>query len=114
MIGKLEKNGLAYKASNNDVNFAVTRTMFESFYGEPRFKPSMTQRQLVDAGFLGRKAGRGYYRYDGSPMPEAQQDADLGRRIFERVLTMLINALISCAVFFPIFKLIFRRTPEGA
>ncbi len=30
------------------------------------------------------------------------------------VLTMLINALISCAVFFPIFKLIFRRTPDGA
>lgn len=75
----------------NDVNFAVTRTMFESFYGEPRYKPSLTQKQLVDAGFLGRKAGRGYYRYDGSPMPEPRQDADLGRRIFERVLTMLIN-----------------------
>ena len=54
--------------------------MFESFYGEPRYKPSLTQKQLVDAGYLGRKAGRGYYRYDGSPMPEAQQDADLGRR----------------------------------
>jgi 3-hydroxybutyryl-CoA dehydrogenase len=75
----------------NDVNFAVTRSMFESFYGEPRYKPSLTQKQLVDAGYLGRKAGRGYYRYDGTPMPEARQDADLGRRIFERVLTMLIN-----------------------
>ena len=38
----------------NDVNFAVTRSMFESFYGEPRYKPSLTQKQLVDAGYLGQ------------------------------------------------------------
>ena len=75
----------------NDVNFAVTRTMYESSFWEPRYKPSLTQKQLVDAGFLGRKSGRGYYRYDGSAMPAATTDAALGKRVFERILAMLIN-----------------------
>ena len=75
----------------NDVNFAVTRTMYESSFWEPRYKPSLTQQQLVDAGFLGRKSGRGYYLYDGSAMPFATKDPVLGQRIFERVLAMLIN-----------------------
>jgi 3-hydroxybutyryl-CoA dehydrogenase len=53
---------------------------------------SVTQKRLVDAGFLGRKAGRGYYAYDdGVPLPEPVKDNALGARIFERVLSMLIN-----------------------
>ncbi len=75
----------------NDVNFAVTRTMFESSFWEPRYKPSLTQKRLVDAGFLGRKSGRGYYRYDGSAMPDPAKDVGVGRTVFERVLAMLIN-----------------------
>ena len=75
----------------NDINFAVTRTMYESSFWEPRYKPSLTQKQLVDAGFFGRKSGRGYYRYDGSAMPAPTKDAALGARILERVLPMLIN-----------------------
>ena len=75
----------------NDVNFAVTRSMYESSFWEPRYKPSVTQKQLVDAGFFGRKSGRGFYRYDGSAMPEPARDAAVGRQIFERVLAMLIN-----------------------
>ena len=75
----------------NDVNFAVTRTMFESSFWEPRYKPSLTQKRLVDAGFLGRKSGRGYYHYDGSAMPDPAKDVGVGRTVFERVLAMLIN-----------------------
>jgi 3-hydroxybutyryl-CoA dehydrogenase len=76
----------------NDVNFAVTSTMFESCFWEPRYRPSITQKRLVDAGFLGRKAGRGYYAYDdGVPPPEPLKDNALGGRIFERILSMLIN-----------------------
>jgi 3-hydroxybutyryl-CoA dehydrogenase len=75
----------------NDVNFAVTRTMFESMFWEPRYKPSLTQKRLVEAGFLGRKSGRGFYRYDGTPLPEATQDRALGAQIFDRILAMLIN-----------------------
>jgi 3-hydroxybutyryl-CoA dehydrogenase len=76
----------------NDVNFAVTSTMFESCFWEPRYRPSLTQKRLVEAGFLGRKSGRGYYAYDdGVAQPEPVKDPALGRRIFERVLSMLIN-----------------------
>jgi 3-hydroxybutyryl-CoA dehydrogenase len=76
----------------NDINFAVTSTMFESMFWEPRYKPSLTQKRLTDAGHLGRKTGRGYYRYDnGATMPEPTRDRPLGTAIFERVLAMLIN-----------------------
>ena len=75
----------------NDVNFAVTNSMFESFFWEPRYKPSLTQKRLVEAGFLGRKAGRGFYRHDGSPVPEPHKDPALARTVFERILAMLIN-----------------------
>jgi 3-hydroxybutyryl-CoA dehydrogenase len=47
----------------HDVNYAVTRSVFDAFYGDPRFKPSLRQLELVEAGFLGRKTGRGFYKY---------------------------------------------------
>jgi 3-hydroxybutyryl-CoA dehydrogenase len=76
----------------NDVNYAVTRTVFESMFNDPRYKPSLTQQRLVDAGFLGRKSGRGYYDYkDGASRPEPNKDPALGLLIFERILAMLIN-----------------------
>jgi 3-hydroxybutyryl-CoA dehydrogenase len=47
----------------NDVNYAVTRSVFEAFAYDRRFAPSLLQLELVDAGRLGRKSGRGYYAY---------------------------------------------------
>ncbi len=75
----------------NDVNYAATRSIFESMYYEPRYRPSLTQRRLVDAGLLGRKSGRGYYRYDGTARPEPSRDRTLATQVFERILAMLIN-----------------------
>jgi len=76
----------------NDVNYAVTRSVFESLFNDPRYKPSLTQQRLVDAGFLGRKSGRGYYDYrDGASRPEPHKDPALGLLVFERILAMLIN-----------------------
>lgn len=46
-----------------DVNFAVTRSVYESFHHEPKFRPNRLQQQKVDAGHLGRKSGRGFYDY---------------------------------------------------
>ncbi len=76
----------------NDVNLAVSRTVFESLHFDPRYKPSVTQQRLVDAGRLGRKTGRGYYDYaDGATRPGPSRDEALAGRIVDRVLAMLIN-----------------------
>lgn len=83
----------------NDVNYSVTESVFESFYFDPRFKPSFTQKRHKEAGFYGRKTGRGYYDYsDGSIMPEASKNEEIGILIFNRILAMLINEAID-AVF---------------
>ncbi len=47
----------------HDVNYAVTASVYEAYYQDPRFKPSLRQLELVNAGFLGRKSGRGFYLY---------------------------------------------------
>lgn len=47
----------------NDINFAVTSSLFESFHYDPKFRPSRIQQQKVDAGHLGKKTGKGFYKY---------------------------------------------------
>lgn len=47
-----------------DVNLAVSMSVFEQFFFDPRYRPHLLQRSLVDAGRLGRKSGGGFYDYD--------------------------------------------------
>ncbi len=76
----------------NDINFAVTRSVWEAFFFEPRYKPSLTQQRQVESGRLGRKTGQGYYTYgDGAALPPPVVPAALANAITERVLAMLIN-----------------------
>ena len=76
----------------NDVNYTVTETVFTAFYNDPRYKPAFTQKRFAEAGYLGRKSGRGYYNYaEGAVNPAPNKDETLGTQIFERILVMLIN-----------------------
>ena len=76
----------------NDINYTVTETVFAAFYYDPRFKPSFTQKRHMEAGFLGRKSGRGFYSYAENASPlQTTEDPQLGQAIFERILVLLIN-----------------------
>jgi len=79
----------------NDVNFAVTSSVFEAMFYDGRYRPANTQRRLVEAGLLGRKTKRGYYDYrEGAVVPEANKDSALGQQIVDRVLAMLVNQAV--------------------
>lgn len=76
----------------NDVNYAVTESVFAAFYYDPRYKPSLTQKKMVEAQWLGRKTNKGYFDYfEGAEKPAPSDDAALKQTIFQRVLVMLIN-----------------------
>jgi len=74
----------------NDINYTVTETVFTAFYFDSRYKPSFTQKRMIEAGYLGRKSGRGYYDYS-TDTPKANEDRELGKNILWRILAMLIN-----------------------
>jgi 3-hydroxybutyryl-CoA dehydrogenase len=58
-----------------DVNLTVTQSVFESYYGDPRYRPSVLQEEMVAARRLGRKTGEGFYRY--TPEPEVSDPVDM-------------------------------------
>ncbi len=79
----------------HDVNFAVTRSVFDATFFDARYRPSIAQQRLVEAGMLGRKAKRGFYDYhDGAVAPEPTRDTVLGQQIVDRILVMLINEAV--------------------
>ena len=79
----------------NDINYIVTETVFRSFYFDPRYKPSFTQKRMMEAGYLGRKTGRGFYDYNNNNnnnnKPNEKNNRKLGKKILWRILCMLIN-----------------------
>jgi len=86
----------------NDVNYTVTETVFTAFYFDSRYKPAFTQKRFAEAGYLGRKSGKGYYDYrEGATKPTPIKNEVLAQGVFDRVLVMLINEAAD-ALFFNI------------
>lgn len=77
----------------HDVNYAVTESVFKAFYFDPRYKPSFSQKALVEAGWLGRKSSKGFYSYEGKEKisNESNKDKSFYEILFQRILVMLIN-----------------------
>ncbi|GAB5538069.1 MAG: hypothetical protein Salg2KO_01720 [Salibacteraceae bacterium] len=76
----------------NDINYTVTETVWTAFYYDPRYKPSFTQKRMMEAGYLGRKSGKGYYNYgENAQNPEPDKNQAVGEAIVWRILIMLIN-----------------------
>jgi 3-hydroxybutyryl-CoA dehydrogenase len=80
----------------NDTNLAVTKSMFQSYFCDPRFTPSVIQQELVDAGYLGRKSGRGFYLY-GADAPRSEAVTEPVARCPSNVLFMGDDLFISAA-----------------
>jgi 3-hydroxybutyryl-CoA dehydrogenase len=79
-----------------DINFAVSEQVFTAFYFDPRYRPSIHQRRMVEAKLLGRKTKRGFYSYiDGSPKVQSvSYDSSLADYVLNRILYLLINEAI--------------------
>lgn len=76
----------------HDVNYRVTESVFNSFFYDPRFRPSLSQKRLFEAGYLGRKTGRGFYNYaEETEQAKPKEDKALQQKIVNRILAMLIN-----------------------
>lgn len=83
-----------------DVNYRVTESVWQQFFYEPRFKPSFSQKRLFEAGYFGRKSGKGFYDYsEGAIQPEANPDKALASNIFRRIIVMLINEAAEAVLF---------------
>lgn len=93
-----------------DVNLAVSESVFEQSFFEPRYRPHPMQRTVVDAGRLGRKAGGGFYDYttdgarrapwpaigrrpEGAPRPERLDAAQIQARILAAIVNEAASAV---------------------
>nr|WP_309848067.1 3-hydroxyacyl-CoA dehydrogenase NAD-binding domain-containing protein [Chryseobacterium sp. SLBN-27] len=78
-----------------DVNFSVTKTVYNEYFYDPKYKPSLLQQRMSEAKLHGRKTGKGFYDYsEGAVKPEPVKDDTLYQQIFMRIISMLINEAV--------------------
>lgn len=75
----------------NDINDSVTRTVWTAMHFDSRYKPSGMQGNLVRAGWLGRKSGKGFYEYPLVDAKTSNYDGINLQEICDRIVIMLIN-----------------------
>ena len=46
-----------------DVNLAVTQSVYDAYFQDPKYRPHPIQQRMVESGRLGRKTGQGFYTY---------------------------------------------------
>lgn len=90
-----------------DVNFSVTKTVYNEYFYDPKYKPSLLQQRMSEAKLHGRKTGKGFYDYSenaqnpvaeidkgDSTIERSQKDDALYQQIFLRIISMLINEAV--------------------
>ncbi|WP_143884201.1 3-hydroxyacyl-CoA dehydrogenase NAD-binding domain-containing protein [Chryseobacterium binzhouense] len=78
-----------------DVNLSVTKTVYNEYFYDPKYKPSLLQQRMSEAKLHGRKTGKGFYDYsEGAVKPEPVKDDALYQQIFMRIISMLINEAV--------------------
>jgi 3-hydroxybutyryl-CoA dehydrogenase len=78
-----------------DVNFSVTKTVYNEYFYDPKYKPSLLQQRMSEAKLHGRKSGKGFYDYkEGAVKTEPTKDEALYQQIFLRIISMLINEAV--------------------
>jgi 3-hydroxybutyryl-CoA dehydrogenase len=78
-----------------DVNFSVTKTVYNEYFYDPKYKPSLLQQRMSEAKLHGRKTGKGFYDYsEGAEKPSGEKDDALYQQIFLRIISMLINEAV--------------------
>lgn len=84
----------------HDVNYVVTESVWTALFYDPRFRPSLTQRRLLEAGLLGKKSRRGFYDYAaGAERPAPKEDRALGTVLLNRILAMLVNEAVDAVYY---------------
>ncbi|MEJ7840218.1 MAG: 3-hydroxyacyl-CoA dehydrogenase NAD-binding domain-containing protein [Rubrobacter sp.] len=74
-----------------DINLAVSESLFERYYYQPRFRPSHLQRSMVEAGLLGRKSGRGFYDYSSEENGTEAETTSYSEDVALRVISCIVN-----------------------
>lgn len=78
-----------------DVNFSVTKTVYNEYFYDPKYKPSLLQQRMSEAKLHGRKTGKGFYDYsEGAVKAEPVKYEALYQQIFMRIISMLINEAV--------------------